>query len=591
MLQRIIGIYIVTLFFTLTALAQKGTTVSGTKSELQSKREAILREIANAQALLDNAKANQKVTLTELSALNKKLALRQQLINNINLEIKTIGKDIDLTNKEVDVLNQRLAKYRMEYARSIRYAYRNKESQNMIVFVFSANTFNEMTRRMEYMKKYRQYRTVQANRIRDLQTSLSTKVTHLNSRKVQRNTLLTDEEKHKATIQSEADETNKAAQELKSQVTDLSGQIAKNKAAAAQLDNAIRAQIQREIAEARRKAEEEARKQALENARIKAEEDAKRRALESQRQDELARQRAIDEEQKRTVELARQAEIARKRAAEEAERQRLKDIEDAKKRREDAAAEEKRIADAKSREDQRKRNEERNKEIDRRKEEDRQKEIARQKKIAEDLERQKAASQKQVEQYKSGATVVTINKNPGSGPNLPTNSGSKPPVNPPAQEQKNYKNMLPQDVQNLSASFEANRGSLPWPVSQGVIVAPYGKYQHPIERSVTLNNEGIDIGTNANAPVKAVFKGVVTKIFNVPGMGVSVLVNHGQYYTLYAKLSGASVSQGATVGSGQVVGSAGKNDEGDNVVHFELWKVNDNGSFNTVNPTGWIAPR
>lgn len=590
MLQRIIGIYIVTLFFTLTAFAQKGTNVSGTKSELQSKREAILREIANAQALLDNAKANQKVTLTELSALNKKLALRQQLINNINLEIKTIGKDIDLTNKEVEVLNQRLAKYKMEYARSIRYAYRNKESQNMIVFVFSANTFNEMTRRMEYMKKYRQYRTVQANRIRDLQTSLSAKVTHLNNRKVQRNTLLTDEEKHKATIQAEADQTNQVAQELKSQVTDLSGQIAKNKAAAAQLDNAIRAQIQKEIAEARRKAEEEARRVALENARIKAAEDAKRRAMESQRQDELARQRAIDEEQKRTAELARQAELARKKAAEEAERQRLKDIEDARKRREEAAAEEKRIADAKSREAQRRRNEERNKEIDRRKEEERQKEIARQKKIAEDLEKQKAASQKQVEQYKSGATVVTINKNPGSG-TVPAGSGSKPTVNPPAQEQKNYKNMLPQEVQNLSASFEANRGSLPWPVSQGVIVAPYGKYQHPIERSVTLNNEGIDIGTNANAPVKAVFKGVVTKIFNVPGMGVSVLVNHGQYYTLYAKLSGASVSQGATVNTGQVVGSAGKNDEGDNVVHFELWKVNDNGSFNTVNPTGWIAPR
>lgn len=589
MLQRIIGIYIFTLFFTIAAFAQKGTTVSGTKSELQSKREAILQEIANAQALLDNAKANQKVTLTELSALNKKLALRQQLINNINLEIKTIGKDIDLTNKEVEVLNQRLAKYKMEYARSIRYAYRNKESQNMMVFVFSANTFNEMTRRMEYMKKYRQYRTVQAGRIRELQSSLSTKATHLNNRKVQRNTLLGDEQKHKAAIQADADQTNQAAQDLKSQVTDLSGQIAKNKAAAAQLDNAIRAQIQREIAEAKRKAEEEARRLALENARIKAEEDAKRRAMESQRQDEIAKQRAIDEEQKRSVELAKQAENARKRAAEEAERQRLKDIEDAKKRREEAAAEEKRIADAKSREDQRRRNEERNKEIDKRKEDERQKEIARQKKIAEDLEKQKAASQKQVEQYKSGATVVTINKNPGSGSNPPS-SGTRP-VSPPVQEQKNYKNMLPQEVQNLSASFEANRGSLPWPVSQGVIVAPYGKYQHPIERSVTLNNEGIDIGTNANAPVKAVFKGVVTKIFNVPGMGVSVLVNHGQYYTLYAKLSGSSVAQGATVGAGQVVGSAGKNDEGDNVVHFELWKVNDNGSFNTVNPTGWIAPR
>lgn len=588
MLQRIIAVHIFILLTTVAAFAQKGGGASGTKTELQSRREQILKEIANAQALLNDVRANEKVTLTQLNALNKKLALRQQLINNINSEIKTINTDITLTNKEVEVLNQRLSKYKMEYARSIRYAYRNKESQNMIVFVFSANTFNEMTRRMEYMKKYRQYRTVQADRIRTLQTSLTQKVGHLNTRRTQRNTLLTDEQNHKAAIQADADQTRSVAQELKSQVTDLSGQIAKNKAAAAQLDQAIRVQIQKEIAEARRKAEEEARKLALEEARKKAEEDIRKRAMEQQRQEELARQKAIEEEQKRAAELARQAEVAKKKAAEEAERQRLKDIEDARKRREEAAAEEKRIADARSREEQRKRNEERNKEIDRRKEEERQKEIARQKKIAEDLEKQKNAAQQQVEQYRSGATVVTVNKDPRTNPG---SSGNTPVVTTANPEQKTYKTMLPQEAQNLSASFESNKGSLPWPVAQGVIVAPYGQYKHPLEQKVTLNNEGIDIGTNANAPVKAVFKGVVTKIFSVPGMGTCVMVNHGSYYTVYTKLSSATVSQGAQLSTGQTIGTAGKNDEGDNVVHFEVWKVNDNGSFNTVNPTGWIRPR
>src|SRR5690606_17963895 len=144
-----------------------------------------------------------------------------------------------------------------------------------------------MTRRMEYLKKYRQYRTVQAERIKQIQSSLSLKVNHLNTKKQQRNTLLVDEEKHKQAIQSDADQTKQVAIELKSQVSDLSSQIAKNKAAAAQLDNAIRAQIQKEIAEARRKAQEEAKRQALELARKQAEDDAKRRAIEAQKQDEI----------------------------------------------------------------------------------------------------------------------------------------------------------------------------------------------------------------------------------------------------------------------------------------------------------------
>lgn len=585
MLQRIILLSLFLLLSPLGLYAQKSGSNTPSKTELQSRREQLLKEIANAQALLNDIKANEKVTLTQLNALNKKLALRQQLIHNISAEINTIGKDIVTLNKEVEVLNARLAKYRLEYARSLRYAYRNKETQNMMVYVFSAGSVNEMARRMEYLKKYREYRTKQAERIRTVQASLTTKINELNSRKNQRNRLLSDEQKQKAAIEQDAQHTQQVAQELKSQVSDLSQQIAKNKAAAAELDKAIRVQIQKEIAEAKRKAEEEAKRKAAEEARKKAEEDRKRRAEEQKRQEELARQKAIAEEQRKAQELARQAEIARKKAEEEAEKQRQKDLEDARRRREEAAAEERRIADAKAREEQRKRNEERNKEIDRRREQERQQEIARQKKIAEDLERKQSAAEQQVEQYKSGATVVTVNKNTDQLPSTGSRASSA------GQEQKTYRNMLPQEAQNLSASFEANKGALPWPVSQGVIVAPYGKYKHPLEPNVTLENEGIDIGTNANAPVKAVFKGTVTKIFSVPGMGQCVMINHGSYYTVYSRLSSVSVSQGAQVNTGQTIGAAGKNDEGDNVVHFEVWKVNDNGSFNTVNPTGWIKPR
>ncbi|HRP88785.1 MAG TPA: peptidoglycan DD-metalloendopeptidase family protein [Edaphocola sp.] len=576
---------------------QNTQVITGSQTELQSKREALMKEISNAQILLNEAKASQKITLTELGALNRKLQLRQQLISTINQDLNNITVDINQTNKSITVLNQQLAKYKMDYARSIRYAYKNKESQNLMVFVFSAKSFNEMMRRMQYMKKFRQYRVLQANRIQKTQNELLGKISHLDKRKNQRSGLLVDQEKHKAAIENDAKEKELIAQELKGQVSDLSGQIAKAKAAAAQLDNAIRIQIQKEIALAKKKAEEEAKKraaelarqQAAEQARIRAEAAEKQRVANEQQQ-ELARKKAIEEEQRKAAELSRQAEIARKKAAEDAEKQRQKDLEDARQRREEAAAEEKRIADSKFREEQKRKNEERNKEIDRKKEEIRQKELAKHKQLAEKLEKEKELAEQKVQQYKSGGMVVTVNPNQGSVSSSTSPATATNTVEP-VKERAAYKNMLPQEAQNLSNNFESNRGSLPWPVDRGVIVAPFGTYRHPIEKGVTMDNKGIDIGTTAAAPVKAIFGGVVTRIFSIPGMGMSVLVNHGSYYTLYSKLASVSVSEGTRLAARQIIGVAGKNDYGDNVVHLEVWKVNDNGSFNPVNPSSWIAPR
>ncbi|HTO15158.1 MAG TPA: peptidoglycan DD-metalloendopeptidase family protein [Edaphocola sp.] len=602
MLQKALGT-ILLLFFSFfvgysqtkgkTKPKQTTNTITGDQSELQRKREAILKEISNAQVLLNEAKDNQRVTLTELSALNKKLSLRQQLIVNINQDLGKISKDINQTNREIETLNQQLSKYKMEYARSIRYAYKNRESQNLMVFVFSAKSFNEMMRRMEYMKKFRQYRVIQANRIKETQSTLLGKVSYLDKRKNQRNGLLTDQEQHKSAIENDAKQKEMIAQELKGQVSNLSGQITKAKAAAAQLDNAIRIQIQKEIAAAKKKAEEEAKRQAAELAKQRAAEQAKQRAEEAEKQklaqeqnQELARKKAIEEEQKKAESLAKQADLARKKAADEAEKQRVKDVEDAKKRREEAAVEEKRIADSKFREEQRKKNEERNKEIDKKKEELRLQELSKQKQVAENLEKEKEKAEKQVQQYKSGGMVVTVNPNQGSVSPPSTQTTTTVP-----KEQPTYKNMLPQEAQNLSNSFEANRGSLPWPVDRGVIVAPFGTYKHPIEKGVTMDNKGVDIGTTAAAPVKSIFGGVVTRIFSIPGMGISILINHGSYYTLYSKLASASVSEGSKVAARQIIGIAGKNDYGDNVVHLEVWKVNDKGYPNPINPTGWIAPR
>lgn len=134
----------------------------------------------------------------------------------------------------------------------------------------------------------------------------------------------------------------------------------------------------------------------------------------------------------------------------------------------------------------------------------------------------------------------------------------------------------------LSSDFRSNKGKLP-PPATGTIVRNFGK-QQVLDRVTALNN-GIDIKTSANADVKAVFSGTVSIVSSIPGMGYVVLVQHGNYYTVYSNLSTALVKKGQTVTTRQTIGYAGVNPvSNDSEVHFELWLEKTH-----LNPSSWIA--
>ena len=134
----------------------------------------------------------------------------------------------------------------------------------------------------------------------------------------------------------------------------------------------------------------------------------------------------------------------------------------------------------------------------------------------------------------------------------------------------------------LSNEFAANKGRLPWPV-EGAIVERFGKHFHPVYTNVQLpQNNGVTLAVRPGAQAKAVFNGKVTQIVVLPGFNQCVLVNHGQYFTLYCKLRSVSVKAGDTVSTGQVVGTV-DSIGGEDLFHFELW----NGST-PQNPENWL---
>ncbi len=135
----------------------------------------------------------------------------------------------------------------------------------------------------------------------------------------------------------------------------------------------------------------------------------------------------------------------------------------------------------------------------------------------------------------------------------------------------------------LASSFSALRGRMPFPVPSGFISDHFGVHKHPILKGVMINNNGIDIQTSPGSPVHTVYDGVVQSVVNIPGINMVVAIQHGDYFTVYSKLAGVSVSTGQRVKTGQRIGSVASDEDGTSEINFQVWK-------NTVrqNPEVWL---
>ena len=127
----------------------------------------------------------------------------------------------------------------------------------------------------------------------------------------------------------------------------------------------------------------------------------------------------------------------------------------------------------------------------------------------------------------------------------------------------------------LSGEFAKNKGKLPWPLKQGVIIERFGVHNHPVYPNLKLpDNPGITFSTTKGADVYSVFDGEVRKIIVMPGYNQCVLVQHGEYFTLYCKLGKVSVKSGQKVKTGDKLGTL-ESDGNASALHFQLWKGTD----------------
>ena len=143
------------------------------------------------------------------------------------------------------------------------------------------------------------------------------------------------------------------------------------------------------------------------------------------------------------------------------------------------------------------------------------------------------------------------------------------------------------NLANLSKSFEANQNKLPWPVASGFISSHFGTHPHPIYKRLSITNYGVDIQTSSNEEVKAVFDGVVKVVAFLPGdMKYFVLIQHGEYFTVYAKLKDVSVKQGQLVKANDTIGVVNTNNDDVSELQFQVWQ-----DTKKLNPENWLMKK
>lgn len=155
----------------------------------------------------------------------------------------------------------------------------------------------------------------------------------------------------------------------------------------------------------------------------------------------------------------------------------------------------------------------------------------------------------------------------------------------PKASQPAPKKETPQQPSSSSGNFEGSKGRLPHPCSGSFrIVSPFGRHAVPGLPDVVYDNPGIDAETSAGSSAQAVFGGKVSGVYVVPGYSTVIIVNHGDYYTVYGNIASPSVKTGDSVKAGQSLGKLTKDTEDNTTkIHFEVWK-----NRNKLNPAEWI---
>lgn len=244
-------LFILIVFISISSFAQ-------TRKDLENKKKQTQKEIEYINNLLKQNQKNAESSYNNLLIINKKISLQENLIASINSEIKFIDTKIADTKNVVTSLEADLKKIKEEYAKMIYFAYVNRSSYDKLMFIMSAEDFNQAYKRLKYLQYYSQYRQQQAESIKKTQETLSRTIAELEKNKEEKKELIKIQQEENIVLGIEKKQQDEVIISLQSKEKELKEKLEMQVLARKKLDKQIEEIIAREIREAEERAKKAA---------------------------------------------------------------------------------------------------------------------------------------------------------------------------------------------------------------------------------------------------------------------------------------------------------------------------------------------
>ena len=237
--------------------------------ELESKRGALQKQISETESILKDTKKDVGSQLNSLAVLTGQIEERKRYIIAINNDVEAIERELTSLQRQLNGLQKDLKDKKKKYEASVQYLYKNKSIEEKLMFIFSAKNLGQTYRRMRYVREYATYQRLQGEEILKKQEQIRKKKVEREQVKAAKESLLKEREGEKTKLEAQEKEKRTLVANLQKKQRGLQGEIYKKRREANQLNARIDKLIAEEIERARKRAEEEARREAA--ARKKAE--------------------------------------------------------------------------------------------------------------------------------------------------------------------------------------------------------------------------------------------------------------------------------------------------------------------------------
>jgi len=257
------------------------TVFAQSSAELKRRKAALTREIEALKKEQNKISGNKRLSLKQIEALSAQIRLREEKINTINYEVRLLENEIQEKTSTVHSLQGQLNQLKKEYAAMIRFAYKNQNAYNKLMFIFASESFNQAYKRLKYIQQFSEHHKKQAVKIAGTTKVLGIKIVELDQDKRSKNNLLQNQVVEKVTLSKEKNEEAEQLEKFSKEEKQVKQQVEARKKELARVNRSISVAINREIAAERKRMMEEA-------TRIAAAKAAKARA-EKERLAEKAR--------------------------------------------------------------------------------------------------------------------------------------------------------------------------------------------------------------------------------------------------------------------------------------------------------------